>query len=495
MAQKEKPITTKTVDNKIKGKKPDEVRKILSPLMQDEKYKHVKKQIIKELTKAIRADKPTVEYKLTYDAINEGLEPIYFWLLDFMQDKGPAGLGLTVQKGQESFEASVASGYFGEMGQRASLMQSKGGEYLGAINQVIKSILNLIYDLNEFKMRLKLYKELKSKDRDTMLGAKYALRGIWMDTVDTRNGLGSINSLAQQLNFATLRDAFFYCDDAQTVNRVDVNERVRKILIKKVHEYNHWLEISEKELQKRYNIEKAYLKSQKETLKLYANWAKPYLKAAKKLQMKEFNTPDIVAAFSNMQMELSLYGKKEYDGKKAHPSFAKLELKEKYFEVVEVTMNFRSVPQVYQGQGGRHYIHGGKTQINFKGFVLNKNEMQAFDENELYDSFDLVEEWVGDSLKVIDEEISQYLDDDEFSKKKEEAPTEEKKKKNLLEENILKDIYKGFEEIIKPLTEKRSKGGSKEVYKRIQNEAKANVKKRTFIIYDVYKKTHGMLSA
>ena len=42
-------------------------------------------------------------------------------------------------------------------------------------------------------------------------------------------------------------------------------------------------------------------------LRIYIKWIKPYLKAAQKLGMKEFNTPDIVASFNNMQIQLSLF--------------------------------------------------------------------------------------------------------------------------------------------------------------------------------------------
>ena len=500
MAQKkEKVYTLDEIKKELEKKEPKDQRKFLNVLIGKKEYTQLQKQIIKLLVQAIRKDSPITEYKLTYDALNEGIEPIYFWILDFMQEKAPAGLGLEVHKSQEAYEASVASGYYGEMGQRATIMQGKGAEYLGAINNVIKSLLNLIYDLNEFKMRLVLYEELKGKDEDKKLGANYALKGIWMDSVDSRNGMGSINSLAQQLNFTEIRDWFMFCKDMETAKRVDTNERVRRILIKKLHEYWEWLKLSESELKKRYTIEKAYLRSQKDTLKLYATWAKPYLLAAKKLHMKEFNTPDIVSVFSNMQVELALYGKKSYDGKSAHPSFKDLKIEKKYYEVVEVTMNFRSVPQVYQSQGGRQYIHGGKSTIFFRGYILDDNEMKAYDEHELYESFELIEDWVGDSLKVIEEEIQKYLIEDEpktAEEKKEESLVANIKEnlKGLKEENLFKDIYKGFEEFLKPLVTKKERGATPEVYKVIEKEAKINVEKRTGLIYETYKKTHGMLA-
>ena len=47
------------------------------------------------------------------------------------------------------------------------------------------------------------------------------------------------------------------------------------------------------------NIEKAYLKSQIDSMKLYTKWARPYLRAAQQLGMKDFNSPHIVRFYQN----------------------------------------------------------------------------------------------------------------------------------------------------------------------------------------------------
>ena len=93
------------------------------------------------------------------------------------------------------------------------------------------------------------------------------LKGVWMDQVDAKKGRGSINLLAQDLQFATLRDAFFYVDNVDRVKDLDLNERVKNILERKVGEFDAWYEFSEKEIRKRYEIERQYLKSQAGTLK------------------------------------------------------------------------------------------------------------------------------------------------------------------------------------------------------------------------------------
>src|SRR3989344_1020712 len=321
-----------SIKNKDKSKEANAKKDLLKPFLEDEDYKNIRREIVREIVPLL-IKSPLANYNLIYDSFSEGLEPIYFWVLDFMRDTPPAGLGLEVWKGPEEFEASVTSGYYGEMGQRASLMQQKAVEYLGTINNIIKSILNLIYDLKEFEIRLGPYNILKDEKAsdDEKRGAMYSLKGAWMDQVDARKGRGSINMLVQDLQFVTLRDAFFHIRNQDSINKLDLNERVKNILSRKIDEFEKWRIASEEEIRKRYEIEKIYLKSQYGTVKLYANWLKPYLIAAQKLKMrgstqKGLLNPNIVNSFSNMEIEIKLYGRKEIKPGHVHESFKEIEL-------------------------------------------------------------------------------------------------------------------------------------------------------------------------
>ena len=273
-----------------------------------------------------------VELHLGYDSISEGLEPIYFWFVEFLRNDSPTGLGLDINKVEEAFEASASSSYFGEMGGRASIMQDRAIKILATINTVVRSVINLIYDLKEFEMRLQTYDQLKSEDKEDKFAADLALKGMWLDQVDlVKHGRGAINSLTQQLQFVTLRDAFFVAENIKKVNDMDLNIRVQNILIRKLDEFYKWRDISERELRKRYNIERAYLKSQIDSLKLYTKWARPYLRAAQQLGMKDFNSPHVVAAFNNVIMELTLFGKKEVKPESINEKFARLKFVTKFY--------------------------------------------------------------------------------------------------------------------------------------------------------------------
>ena len=63
-------------------------------------------------------------------------------------------------------------------------MQQQGTKILGDINTVLRSILNIIHDLKDFRTRLQGYDDLNSKDKNTSEGAKLSLKQIWLDKVD-----------------------------------------------------------------------------------------------------------------------------------------------------------------------------------------------------------------------------------------------------------------------------------------------------------------------
>ena len=58
-----------------------------------------------------------------------------------------------------------------------------------------------------------------------------------MDNVDIKRGTGSINGLAQQLDFVTIRDAFMSAGSLKDVEKIDLNDRGKRILKPRVGEF------------------------------------------------------------------------------------------------------------------------------------------------------------------------------------------------------------------------------------------------------------------
>ena len=475
-------------------------------------------------------------YKISYDSISEGLEPINFWILDFFKDNDPAGLGMTeIIKYKDEYDASVASGYFSDIGTKMSVMQDRAMKIMATINTVVRSVINLIYDLREFSIRLAHYDNLHSPTSAVRQAARLALKQVWMDQVDIKKSRGSINALSQQLEFVTLRDAFLAVDKLEIINKFDLNERVKRILKARLEEYIEWEKNSETELRKRYNIERSYLKSQVASLKHYTAWVKPYLIAAKKLENTSFTTkfggpsPNLVNVFSNMEMHLVLFGMKEFKPEDAAKSFASMKFEREFYSCIEVDIVFRTVPRSYQGQYGTHYIHSGRTDLNFKCYALTDQEIEEIYKLKEQEDMELIEEMTGTSLKEIQDDIDKYLEDDGQSKLKKihgkeklsllndmmtRASTSEEKKRYQREiDNEIRfmkqrkiDIFaspfgsvtKGFKQSVEPFRYLLNMFGFKHMMpspeKYIKKAALEKAEGMNYALYDIYKKAHGMVT-
>ncbi len=494
-------------DEDISFKRKQEVRKKLVGMIKKEKQ--VKFPV----------GKRPVEYKVIYDTFSGNLEPVYFWTLDFLRNKAPSGLGMEVDKTGEEFEATAGGGFFGELGSRATIMQERGMKIMETVNAVLRTIINLIYDLKEFEMRLNAYDDANSDKKETKLAGEYALKGIWMDQVDVKTGLGSINQLARgDLQFVTLRDAFMQARiyrtkdgkfnkektfrDIGTTEKsgdgMDLNKRVKALLKKKVEEYLNWRKGSEKELRNRFEIEKNYLKAQVNSLKLYTTWAKPYLRAAQKLGMAEFKTdrglpsPDMVTTFNSMQMDLKLLAKSEFNPGDVHPTYAGVEFSQKYNVCLEVEFLYRTAPQVVRGQGqSQHYTHMGTVDVKFKAYVLDQADLGDIYAMEVYEDMALVEELTEMSLGQLQEDLEHYI-----------YPKEEEKKKEEKGDDIFTQFFKGIGNMNKSLDKFGKKlklpGGSKKASKyqedKVKKEAQSSALGMCNTFYTVFKKSHRMVT-
>jgi len=443
------------------------------------------------------------EHKLVYDSTTETLEPIYFWILDFMNGM----FRNDVTKIIDNFASSPGSGHFGEIGQKASVMQQQAMNIMGQVNTILKSVINLIYDLKEFQIRLKHYEDANSKDEAKAESGILTLKQIWMDQVDIKRGQGSINALASgNLQFVTLRDAFMAVKTLDGVEKLDLNERVKRILKPRISEFLEWRKRSEQELTKRFEIERSYLKSQVNTLKLYAKWAKPYLKAAQQLETNEKlgENPALVNMFNILMLQLTILGKSSVDVKNAviakdlPKDFAKIKKLRDYYSIVIIDFNFRGIPS----KAGQHYVFGGRAEVTFKSYSLNEDEItllkDKLDQSNLEDSLKLIQGMTDESLTKLNEDIELFLED-------EKKTEEEKEKLAEKDTNPFSALFSGLKwkkkekpkekdknaEILKQLKEKGiKKDNYSEEY--IRSMAEAGAINSCFTVFDIYKKAHGM---
>lgn len=445
-------------------------------------------------------------YKMTYESDSNQLEPVYYWLLDFMQDAG-----VQVEKIVDNFSASPGSGQFSDMGQKTTKMQEEGMKILGAINQVIKSVVQLLYDLKEFEMRLKNYELANTaKDPREKEAAVMGLKNIWLDNVDLKRGNGSIHQMTQALGYTTLRDAFISANSLEDIKNMAskdgvINDTVRRVLEPRLQEFFTWREMSEKELTKRFEIQKAYLRSQVETMKLYTKWASPYLKAAEDLRMKGFDTnAALVNAFSTSMFELILLGKKEMKIEKSEllkKKFRDYPLKRQYFSCYLISMKYRGhVGQRVTQKGDMAYGLGGRVDMGFDCYALNSEEIglikKGLDDADVNQGLKFLQENTQTSLEQLREDIDHFLDD----KKKKEYEIESKKEDNTNPFTALFSLFSAFK--FEKKDEKKTEIKKSEDIKKdnfvegeVRAEAAKAAKSYLYAVYDVYKKAHGMASS
>ncbi|MCA9487603.1 MAG: hypothetical protein KC516_01430 [Nanoarchaeota archaeon] len=443
--------------------------------------------------------KPEAQHVLGYDSGSETLEPIYFFILDLMND-----FGLSPQKLVDNFSSSPGSGHFSELGGKKSAMQQQGSKLLMDINTVLRSILNIIYDLREFKIRLESYDDLKIPAKKD--AAILSLKQLWMDKVDIEKGNSSIKAMALgQAGFATLIDAFLVAKTTKDVEKIDLNQRVKRILIPRINDFNAWLGQSESELRKRYEIERTYLRSQVNSLKLYSRWARPYLKAAQELEMKDQGrNPEMVKVFNTLLLELTLLGKRNLDikGLSIEESFPKEFSKEKflnnlkrnYHSCILVDFSYRGIPNKVQGT--QHYSFGGKAQVTFKAYALNDDEIKMLEkklgEDDVESALNLIDGITQESLDQLKEDLDYFLGDEEEAK--EERPKDKS--------NPFLALFGFYNEKPKKETPKEKKEekpfqvSPDNWYEKTFFRAKSaeDARETMFSIFDVYKKAHGMAS-
>lgn len=447
--------------------------------------------------------KPLSQHKLVYDSSTETLEPVYFFLLDLMND-----MRLSPEKIFDNFSSSPGSGHFGELGQRATIMQQNASRIMGDINNVMRSILNLVYDLKEFKMRIENYLNLKSPKKEVREAALLALKQIWMDRVDINKGNSSIKAMAIGGGFQTLIDAFLFAQDESlrgpNGQEMDLNDQVKRIVKQRIYEFKLWLSESEKELAKRYEIERKYLKSQVNSVKLYSRWAKPYIRAAQQLEMKDYSrNPALVTTFNTLLLELVLLGKSKLDIKgaveegKLPKDFLKLQakgdLKRDYNSCIVVEFNFRGIPQ-RTSQYQSNYVFGGKVEMTFSSYSLNSDELklvnQELEKSDVEDALKLMESATTGSLEELQKDIDEFLKEEDKAEKEKIKPED-----NSNPFLALFGYYNKPSPKEKQNEEMKIAKPDNYLEKTYLREITTNsAKETTFSLFDIYKKAHGMPS-
>lgn len=442
--------------------------------------------------------KKQVEYNLEIEEPGSGVESFYFWILRFLSERSPSGLGFKeIKKIKDIYSASETSAYFGNVEQRKGLQQDKVTQYLGLLGQMSKSLFQIIRELRILEERRGYYEDSK-KEGQTADNAELALKSIWVDLVEGgAKNPASVIGLASNVGFVILPDLFFKIHPKkreQIPSYVDalkddgINAKVREVLTRKLEQYMRWKETTDKELEQRWNFILKYLRQQYNSMKLYISWVRPYLRNLKKLQMNQEERPEIVTAFETTVIELELLAKMQSDNE--HP--------DRPFPCIRVCFEYIAIPQMaYQKDYQRGAIHTGMSKIKIQGYAMSDNDVKKYMEKQDQEDLDLLAS-VNSSMDALKDDLKKFL-----KLAGEKFPEDEEKKE---EEKIgmlkalftpFTSIFKGFKEMFgkseKGKEEKKKTMSSWEMEQSSKNAGEKSTS-LSFVLYNVFKKSHQMLA-
>ncbi len=463
--------------------------------------------------KANERGKPEqIQYNLIIESMQAGVESNYYWILRFMTSKNPSfGLGMEVKKIRDIFTASEASSFWGSVEQRKGLQQDKAAQYLATIGKLIKDMFQIIRELRIIDERLAYYDGYNKRGKNNEPldePSCIALKGTWIDLVEggTKNP-ASVYGLASQVGFATLPDLFFTVHplkpedidkEVKKLKSAGINRKVQEVLSRKLKQFLEWKKTTEREIRQRRIFVLKYLRMHFNNIKLYTSWIKPYLKAIKALQSGYTSeTPDVSSSFETNMVELELIGYLNEYITLNEEGFEESHKFKKYFPCVLVKFKHVAMPTMaYQKEYQRGPIHTGRTEITIEPYFLTRDQIEDYkvlkERKDLEEIEDLIPS-LQDSLSSLGEELDKYLIEagEELKKEKTEK---EKPQEGLLSPFI--NIFRGITDVL--TFKKTTKEGKEVLSKKIEQQEKdfatSIARGRSFTLYDIFKKAHGMLA-
>ncbi len=460
---------------------------------------------------------PLKRFHILYESFNTSIEENYFWLVDHMRyDQGFN----RIFKVRDVFTATENSAFFGASQQRLGAQQDRVQQYLATIGKMIKDLFQIIRELRILDEKLQPRKDWrKSKSADITLKAEY------IDLVENRGGQtspSSVYGMAQQLGYAALPDLFFNThlytleEIDKEVDKLGYNKNVQAVVKRKLYQFVNWKLKTDHELESRRTFTLKYLRQHWDIIQMYLNWVKPYLRHIARLQMNEdkLNEVDLIGAFEQSMIETEVLFAKPMSG-----DAKKIGM----FEVVLITINFRTRPQMnYQQEGyQRGPSHSGQADIFWRGYHWSDDHIQNYlryrREEDLY-MLGVVDRSVMAAMEALGDELEKYLAEAGEPKYKDRLEKERKKeearlKKEAKESGMFIGVLEPFKNVGSGLNDLFGFTGLKGMFAGGFSKAKKkepkfpdslaslggkgmskNLQAQLYQCVKNYKKAHGMLS-
>jgi len=478
---------------------------------------------------------PAKKYALDYRSENYSIEEIYFWMLGH----GMNNWGMPyVHKITDIFASSQGSTMFGDLGQRLTAMQNQASNLLATFGQMSKDLFKHVRDLRKLRERLSYYQkaddklDLSERKKKSSLGAENTLKDIWITLIEGgTESPGSVYGLAKKLGFVILPDLFFQAppmkedEIKQYVDSIELaNPSVKLALERKLFQFYHWKKETNQELMFKEKYQKKLIYQHYQSMKMYLNWVKPYLKNANQLQNNStlMDSHGIISSFQSAMTEIEVLLEKPI--KKAvfkSPDKSFSDDSETISSVVILHLLYETQPEMsYHAKDSwqqKAPSHVGRVNSTIRAYGWTKKEIEKYKALKIEEEIGIInsinftlkddQELLGDDLKQILMEVEEEMKGKISEVKKEEKKTitqaisEKKAQINAAKKEMngpFDSVFGSFKSVlIDPIVNKSKFRSYKEYHEEIASHKKSAEKGAQVIawnLYKNYKKAHKMIT-
>lgn len=386
-----------------------------------------KKKRVKDLLEELEKEKKRKigETKIVFERKGKIIETFYIDLMNALKADG-----WDIVKHFEKISITPMATGAGPIVQRLTTHQDRVtalGKTIGEFTRSAFTIFNDIMKLEQLAMLINQYKN--AKDESTKSSALKRLKQYWAMKVDpSESGVGSIDSLATRYGMAVLRDAFYAVDSIEEAEKLDINERVKRILLIKLRSFFNWLELSMEDVPRRLSLLRKTLKQHIQWIKTYIEWMKPYLRVTKALRFFRPDRPDILELLDQTFITSGFFAFKEVKFNNERFIFCA-------YIVIDEISKTKGVPIRPAGETIARY---GTLEVTLKAYAINDKEKREIIEAIKKEDEMIVEEELGSAIMDMVKEMEEYLKNiekrtKEYYEKLFGVKREEKKKESFVD--------------------------------------------------------------
>jgi len=456
---------------------------------------------VDERKNTVAFPKPIQKYKLILESFNQNIEEIYYWIIGHLRDDWQ----FNVHKIKDIFAAAEASAFFGVTQQRVSLQQDQAAKYMKYCADLTKELFQVVREMRILDERTAYYEKTgmilddkgkivydASKEIDPE-GSEITLKGIWIDLVEggSKNP-SSVYGLSREVGFTILPDLFFRVrvkvgesvDEA--VDKLEFNPKVKEVLKRKLNQYYEWKKRTYRELKTRRLFTLRYVRQHYDTIMLYIDWLKPYLRQIRRLQGKEKTyDEDLIGAFEGSLVEIE--------------TLATTAGKGTYKPVIIINWDHRTKPamafhaEAYQ----RGPIHVGRTIITMRAYSWTPEQIERYKEmrrDEDLGVLSSIDASIKEAVNALGDELKNYLKEAGEKFPEEKKPEAKPKQEGILEPFAA--VFKGAGEIAGAFIPKKEKKKGPSPFLKKTHEKAAGSKALSVMwqVYKNFKKSHRFIT-